>query len=108
MGNLLKTFHTLLFASAVKTVVAFSPDLDLQLGRMRFCNEAKNRIMEHLVDQFSRQIISEYLISADFLFHCNLGAFLGEMKNSISLLVSFIKLGIVCRMADKAISRIRP
>lgn len=65
-----------------------STDLDLQLGRMRFCNEAKNRIMEHLVDQFSRQIISEYLISADFLFHCNLGAFLGEMKNSISLLTS--------------------
>lgn len=63
-------------------------DLDLQLARLRFCHDAKKRILEHLVDQLSRHVVFADLLAADSLFYRNLKSFLGETKESISLMTT--------------------
>jgi len=65
-----------------------SSDLDLQFGRLRFCDLVKKRILEQLVDQHSRQIVFAGLLCADALFQKNLQSFLVDSKIDISAMTS--------------------
>jgi len=65
-----------------------SSDLDLQLNRLRFCDEAKGRVLERLNDQLSRHVVFADLLCADISFHLNLERFFCETKDSISRVAS--------------------
>jgi len=56
------------------------PDLDLQLARLNFFIETKRQILDHLMDQWCRQIAFCDLWNGDAILHEELSHFLKDVK----------------------------
>jgi len=56
------------------------PDLDLQLARLNFFIETKRQILDHLMDQWCRQIAFCDLLNGDAILHEELSHFLKDVK----------------------------